>query len=88
MKQADDFVLCRNFINDFIDEYLKGNIYAFFDFDFASLRQDKRFGCNSRGFDCDDTNLTRAICFLLWGEIFPDMTLSDIGAGKKYRAIH
>ena len=29
MKQADDFVLCRNFINDFIDEYLKGNIYAF-----------------------------------------------------------
>lgn len=85
MKQSDNFVLCRNFINDFVDEYLKGDIYAFLDFDFASLRQDKRFGCNSRGFDCDDTDLTRAICFLLWGELFPDMTMLDIGTGKKYR---
>ncbi|MFQ7035666.1 MAG: hypothetical protein ACLRTQ_08360 [Candidatus Borkfalkia sp.] len=85
MKQSDGVILCKNFINDFIDEYLKGNIYAFYDFDFASLRQDKRFGCNSRGFDCDDTNLTRAICFILWGEIFPDLTVSDIGTGQKYR---
>ena len=85
MKQSDGVILCKNFINDFIDEYLKGNIYAFYDFDFASLRQDKRFGCNSRGFDCDDTNLTRAICFILWGEIFPDLTASDIGTGQKYR---
>lgn len=30
-------------------------------------------------------NLTRAICFILWGEIFPDLTASDIGTGQKYR---
>lgn len=85
MNQASDFILCKNFINEFIEEYLKGDIYAFLYFDFASLHQDKRFGCNSRGFDCDDTNITRAICFILWGEIFPDITFSDIGTGNKYR---
>ena len=85
MRQAEDFIHCRNFVNDFIDEYLKGNIQAFLDFDFAALQQNKRFGCNGRSFDCDDTNLTRAICFLLWSETFPDMALSDIGTGKKYR---
>ena len=51
MKQSDDFIFCKNFINDFISKYLKGNIQALLDFDFASLRQDKQFGCNSRGFD-------------------------------------
>ena len=85
MKQVNDFNHCKNLINKFVDEYLKGDINAFLDFDFASLQQDKRLGCNGRSFDCDDTNLTRAICYLLWGEIFPDMTLSDIGTGKKYR---
>lgn len=85
MNQANDFTLCKNLINDFIEKYLKGNIYALLDFDFASLRQDKRFGCNSRGFDCDDTNITRAICFILWGKIFPNITLSNIGTGNKYR---
>lgn len=81
----NDFTRCINLVNMFVAEYLNGNFYAFFDFDFASLRQDKRFGCSGRNFDCDDTNLTRAICFLLWGEAFPEVTLADIGAGKKYR---
>ena len=85
MKQTRDFILCKNFINEFAAEYLKGDIYALLDFDFSSLRQDKRFGCKGRSFDCDDTNVTRAICFLLWGRIFPDVTLADIGTGKKYR---
>ena len=44
MKQSDDFIFCKNFINDFISKYLKGNIQAWLDFDFASLRQDKQFG--------------------------------------------
>lgn len=85
MKRSEDFTFCCKFINEFIGKYLKGNIYALLDFDVASLRHDNRFGCNSRGFDCDDTNLTRAICFLLWGEAYPDITLYDIGTGKKYR---
>lgn len=80
-----DLAFSKNLFRMFVDEYLKGDVYSFLDFDFASLRHDKQFGCNGRNFDCDDTNLTRAICFLLWGEIFPDMTLSDIGTGKKYR---
>ena len=81
----DDFSYSKNLINAFVEEYLKGDIQGLIDFDFASLRHDKRFGCKGRSFDCDDTNLTRAICFLLWGDIFPDMALSDIGTGQKYR---
>ena len=85
MNQPNDFIHCKNFINEFIGKQLNGDIHALLDFDFTSLRYDKRFGCNGRNFDCDDTNVTRAICFLLWGETYPDITLSDIGTGKKYR---
>lgn len=81
----NDFTLCQNLVRTFVEEYLNGDIYALADFDFTALRADKRFGCNGRMFDCDDTNLIRTICFLLWGEQFPDLSLADIGSGKKYR---
>lgn len=76
---------CKKVISDFVKEYLKGDISALADFDFALLQDDIRFGCNGRHFDCDDTNLARAIYYMLWGDIFPDISLSDIGSGKKYR---
>lgn len=81
----DDFIFCKNLILSFVSEYLNGNIYSFMDFDFATLIYDKRFGCRGRAFDCDDTNLMRAIYFLLWSDTFPDLELSQIGTGKKYR---
>lgn len=69
MKQSDDFIFCKNFINDFISKYLKGNIQALLDFDFASLRQDKQFGCNSRGFDCDEHEFNTSYLFFAVGAI-------------------
>ena len=66
-------------------ERLEGNIQELINFDFSSLRGDSRYGCNGRSFDCDDTNLMRGISFLLWGGSFPDLTLYEIGPGKKYR---
>lgn len=85
MKQSDDFIVCRDFIHAFVRERLEGNIQELINFDFSSLHGDSRYGCNGRSFDCDDTNLMRGISFLLWGESFPDLTLYEIGPGKKYR---
>lgn len=85
MGKPNDFIACRNFIREFAEERLEGNLLNLIDFDFASLRRDIRFGCSGRTFDCDDTDLMRAIGFLLWGESFPALTFSDIGPGKKYR---
>ena len=81
----NEFQVCKNLVNDFVDDYLHGDFDALINFDFAFLEDDKIYGCNARSFDCDDTNLTRALCFLLWGDAFPCLSLSDIGTGKKYR---
>ena len=81
----EEFHACKNFIKEFVFVYLNGDFYSFRDFDLSCLANDSRFGCNNRGFDCDDTNLARAIYFLLWGKNFPDLTLPGIGTGKKYR---
>lgn len=85
MKKQIDFLFCKNLINDFISEYLNGNIFGFLDFDFKNLKHDSKYGCRGRSFDCDDTNLSKAIYFLLWEDIYPNLSLQDIGTGKLYR---
>ena len=35
-KAMDDLVYCKNYINEFVGEYLKGDIYALTYFDFSS----------------------------------------------------
>ena len=85
MEKQADFIFCKNLLNDFVAEYLNGDIFSLIDFDFENLIHNKKYGCPSRGFDCDDTNLTRAICFLLWKDVYPQLSLLDIGTGKRYR---
>ncbi|MBQ2769596.1 MAG: hypothetical protein IJF44_06460 [Clostridia bacterium] len=85
MDKQRDFIFCRNLINNFVIQYLKGDIFNFLDFDFETLMQDKKYGCPNRSFDCDDTNLARAICYLLWKDVYPKLTLQDIGTGRMYR---
>lgn len=77
--------ICKNLIIDFIDEYLNGNIDALKTFDFAELANDKKYGCPGRGFDCDDTNLIRAICFIVWENVLPELDFYQIETGKRYR---
>lgn len=82
---GDDFIFCKNLVGSFVEKHLKGDFSALKKFDFTTLKGNKLFGCDGRAFDSDDTNLARAIYVLLWGDKFPDLSLSNIGTGKKYR---
>lgn len=53
-------------------------------FNFLNLENDSIYGCPGRSFDCDDTNLSRVIYYIVWHDL-PEMELSEIGTGKKYR---
>lgn len=53
-------------------------------FEFLDLEDDYVYGCPGRIFDCDDTNLARIIYYIVWNDL-PEMQLSEIGTGKKYR---
>ena len=72
-------------IKDFIAEKLDGNLQNLKFFDFKTLRDSEKYGTPERNFDCDDTNIMRAIYVVLWGNALPFLTLQDIGSNKNYR---
>jgi hypothetical protein len=54
-------------IRAFVSERLEGNIDSLATFDLGKLKGDSIYGCSGRFFDCDDTNLMRAIyCIVPW----------------------
>lgn len=75
----------KQIIKDFSSDYLNGDLSRLANFDFARLKTDKKYGCPGRNFDCDDTNLIRAIFFILYNDIYPELSFIDIGTGRKYR---
>ena len=72
-------------IRDFISEKLSGDPGAWLDFDHLSLYDSEKYGCPGRQFDCDDTEIMRAVYVLLWAGYFPDLTFDNLGTGKSYR---
>ena len=69
-------------IHDFIEERLQGNLNELVRFDFAQLRSDKKYGV-SRGhsFDCDNTNLSKAIYLLVFEDVWNDLTYLSLENG-------
>ncbi len=73
-------------INDFINsKYLNGDVNQLQYFPFSNLENDKYFGCPNRSFDEDDTNLARAVMYIVWFNKLPELTYDEIGSGKRYR---
>ena len=79
MEQAKKILL------DFIGEILNGDLNAIRKFDFKTLQNDRKYGCPDRNFDCDDTNIMRAVYTVLWGHVLPDLNMENMGWGKAYR---
>ena len=75
----------RQTVIDFVREKLDGNWEKLPDFDFKTLKDCPRFGSPDRYFDCDDTNIMRAIYVVLWQDMFPDLTLKTLGGNRPYR---
>lgn len=72
-------------IKSFVKERLAGNLGNWLNFDCFSLRDMAKYGCPERQFDCDDSELMRAVYVLLWAEEFPGLSFGNLGTGKLYR---
>ena len=75
----------KQLLLDFIREKLDGDLERIRTFDFKSLRGSEKYGCPGRRFDCDDTELARAVYVILWEDFLPDLSMDTLGDGKKYR---
>lgn len=72
-------------IKDFTNEYLCGDIKKLATFDIKQLRGNKKYGgCNGGGFDCDNTNIVRAILAVVFEGVWPDFD-EDALTRKEYR---
>ena len=66
----------------FVDDKLNGNIDLLVTFPLSSLQYDKTFGCPNRRFDCDDTELMRAIYCIVFKDVWMNLSLENSGDGK------
>ena len=80
-----DVKKAKNIVGAFVEQKLNGEVTKLAEFDFCTLQNSAEFGCPDYRFDCDDTQIMRAVYVLLWGDIYPDLKLANIGTGKKYR---
>ena len=72
----------KSLINNFVEERLQGNLNEFVRFDFAQLRGDNKYGvCSGDSFDCDNTNLSKAIYLLLFEDVWNDLSFVSLEKG-------
>lgn len=72
----------KELVAQFIEEKLGGNITLLATFPLGNLRNDDTFGCPGRKFDSDDTELMRAIYCLVFGEVWENLSMDNLGDGK------
>lgn len=65
------------FIQSFTSTYLGGELDSLTSFDLKLLMKDDVFGYPERKFDADDTNLVRAVYCIVFGDVWPNLTLSN-----------
>ena len=76
----------RKLVRDFVKERLHGDLSRLRDFNFITLKNDVKYGQDKgQYFDADDCLLSRAIYVLVWGDVFPCMSMPSIGNGRAYR---
>lgn len=69
-------------VTRFVEERLNGDINRLAKFPLGNLRNDDMFGCPNRNFDSDDTELMRAIYCLVFGEVWENISMDNLGDGK------
>lgn len=72
-------------MREFVDEYFSGEWEQLCSFDFRALKDSEKYGCPDRNFDCDDTNIMRAVYVVLWSELFPNLNMNNFGYRRQYR---
>ena len=72
----------KELVAQFIEEKLEGDISRLATFPLGNLRNDKVSGCPDRNFDSDDTELMRAFYCLVFGEVWKNLSMDNLGDGK------
>ena len=72
----------KELVAQFVEEKLEGDINHLATFPLGNLRNDKVYGCPGRNFDSDDTELMRAIYCLVFGEVWENLSMDNLGEGK------
>lgn len=65
-------------IRNFIKERLDGDINKLATFPLTMLWDDDKYGCPDRQFDCDDTNLMRAIYCVVFYDAWTNLTMETL----------
>lgn len=69
-------------ITRFKEEKLGGNIDLLATYPLGNLRNDNTYGCPNRNFDSDDTELMRAVYCLVFGDVWENISMDNLGDGK------
>ncbi len=69
-------------IRSFQYVWLEGDLDRLATFQLSELRNDETFGCPGRKFDCDDTELLRAIYCVVFGDAWKNISMDNQGDGK------
>ena len=72
----------RKLIRSFKYVWLDGNLNRLATFQLSKLRNDETFGCPGRKFDCDDTELMRAIYCVVFDYAWENISMDNMGDGK------
>jgi len=75
----------KKLVKEFVEEMLSGDMDNFRTFDLKQLRTNDKYGCPGRNFDCDDTELMRAVYVILWSDVLPGLQMDNFGYRKQYR---
>ena len=79
----------QEIIKHFAEEKLSGDLTGLEGYCFSELNGTGYGKCSGMsGFDCDNTLLANAIYVSLWGgegNIFPELTMENVGRGKPFR---
>lgn len=82
MQEKQSGIFSTNLLKDFIAEHLDGKITNLKTFDFSSLSNNSKFGCNSGNFDPKRSSIMRAIMALAFSDIWPELTYESIEKHK------
>jgi len=69
-------------IRSFAEDYLESNLDNLISFDLKKLMKDNVYGCPNRKFDADDTTIMRAIYCVVFGSVWPNLTMDNSGNEK------
>ena len=73
-------------IRSFAEDNLECNLDNLITFDLKKLMKDEVYGCPNRKFDADDTTIMRAIYCVVFGSVWPNLSMDNSG-NEKMRGI-